>query len=151
MASCNIATRCALQGFYKQRATRCHGMQGLFFRKMRFIHQSKGFDGSVLTVPKELYHKERCCTSRQKVVRFEGVSQLGNSRNHLLHCNHGHGSSPPLPSSLHSPTYSYRTPTGLPDSYWILLGLQQISYGLITIQIWYPSPTGVLVHSYWNH
>ena len=42
-------------------------------------------------------------------------------------------------SSLHSPTYSYRTPTGLLDSYWILLGLQQISYWLITIQIWYPS------------
>ena len=42
-------------------------------------------------------------------------------------------------------------PTGLPDSYWILLGLQQISYWLITIQIWYPSPTGVLVNSYWNH
>ena len=54
-------------------------------------------------------------------------------------------------SSLHSPTYSYRTPTGLPDSYCILLGLQQISYWLITIQIWYPSPTGVLVNSYWNH
>ena len=54
-------------------------------------------------------------------------------------------------SSLHSPTYSYRTPTGLLDSYWILLGLQQISYWLITIQIWYPSPTGVLVNSYWNH
>ena len=53
-------------------------------------------------------------------------------------------------SSLHSPTYSYQTPTGLPDSYWILLGLQQISYWLITIQIWYPSPTGVLVNSYWN-
>ena len=56
-----------------------------------------------------------------------------------------------LLSSLHSPTYSYRTPTGLPDSYWILLGLQQISYWLITIQIWYPRPTGVLVNSYWNH
>ena len=41
-------------------------------------------------------------------------------------------------------------PTGLLDSYWILLGLQQISYWLITTQIWYPSPTGVLVNSYWN-
>ena len=30
-------------------------------------------------------------------------------------------------------------PTGLLDSYWILLGLQQISYWLITIQIWHPS------------
>ena len=54
-------------------------------------------------------------------------------------------------SSLHSPNYSYRTPTGLLDSYWILLGLQQISDWLITIQIWHPSPTGVLVNSYCNH
>jgi len=50
-------------------------------------------------------------------------------------------------SSLHSSTYSYRTPTGLPDSYQIGLGLQQFLYWLITIQIWYPSPSGVLVES----
>jgi hypothetical protein len=31
--------------------------------------------------------------------------------------------SPTPPSSLHSSTYSYRTPTGFPDSYWTGLGL----------------------------
>jgi len=42
--------------------------------------------------------------------------------------------------SLHSSTYSY----------WTGLGLGQISCWLITIQILYPSPNGVLVNSYWN-
>ena len=53
-------------------------------------------------------------------------------------------------SSLHSSTYSYRTPTGLPESYQTGLGLGQISCWLITIQILSPSPSGVLVNSYWN-
>ena len=53
-------------------------------------------------------------------------------------------------SSLHSSTYSYQTPTGVLDSYQTRLGLGQISCWLITIQILYPSPSGVLVNSYWN-
>jgi len=55
-----------------------------------------------------------------------------------------------ISSSLHSSTYSYRTPTGLPESYWTGLGLGQISCWLITIQILSPSPSGVLVNSYRN-
>jgi len=61
--------------------------------------------------------------------------------------HHGVGANP---SSLHSSTYSYQTPTGLPESYWTGLGLGQISCWLITIQILSPSPSGVLVNSYWN-
>ncbi|EDR13486.1 uncharacterized protein LACBIDRAFT_322457 [Laccaria bicolor S238N-H82] len=53
-------------------------------------------------------------------------------------------------TSLLSPTYSYRTPTGFLESYWTGLGLGQISCWLITIQILYPSPSGILVNSYWN-
>ena len=41
-------------------------------------------------------------------------------------------------------------PTGLLESYWTGLGLGQISCWLITIQILCPSPSGVLVNSYWN-
>ena len=53
-------------------------------------------------------------------------------------------------SSLHSSTYSYQSPTGLLESYWTELGLRQISCWLSTIQILYPSPSGVLVNSYWH-
>jgi len=48
------------------------------------------------------------------------------------------------------PFWISMTPTGVPDSYWTGLGLRQISCWLITIQILYPSPSGVLVNSYWN-
>jgi len=41
-------------------------------------------------------------------------------------------------------------PTGLPEFYQTGLGLGQISCWLITIQILCPSPSGVLVNSYWN-
>ena len=38
----------------------------------------------------------------------------------------------------------------LPDSYWTEVGLRQISCWLSSIQTLYPSPSGVLVNSYWN-
>jgi len=41
-------------------------------------------------------------------------------------------------------------PTGLLESYRTGLGLGQISCWLITIQTLSPSPSGVLVNSYWN-
>ena len=53
-------------------------------------------------------------------------------------------------SSLHSSTYSYQTPTRLLESYQTELGLGHISCWLITMQILYPSPSGVLLNSYWN-
>ena len=41
-------------------------------------------------------------------------------------------------------------PTGVLDSYQTGLGLGQISCWLITIQILYPSPSGVLVEFQWS-
>ncbi|EDQ98782.1 uncharacterized protein LACBIDRAFT_335664 [Laccaria bicolor S238N-H82] len=45
---------------------------------------------------------------------------------------------------------SYWTPRFLLDSYWTGLGLGQFLCWLITIQFLCPSPSGVLVNSYWN-
>jgi len=79
------------------------------------------------------------------------VPSVNNGKSHQLHLDKSTPSFDFMAESdssfLHSSTYSYQTPTGLPDSYQIGLGLRQFLYWLITIQIWYPSPSGVLVES----
>jgi len=64
---------------------------------MWFIHQTEGFHGSILTVPKYWYYSYKCCLPREKVVMFEGRLSIRKFPPHLLHCNHCHGSTSPLP------------------------------------------------------
>ena len=78
-----------------------------------------------------------------------GLDLWWSQPDYSLQCSFTYNSSShPKVGALYTPP---PIPTGLPESYQTELGLGQISCWLITIQILYPSPSGVLVNSYWNN